>query len=260
MGVTLLYGYGAGLVARVCMRPRICIASLLLAGLPAIGAMLARPRLRKYKYRIFSSVFVIAAIETILLIYRTMVAQAKMRHEFSILARHDDLTGLPNRLQMREQLSRELDRVARYGGLVAIHYLDLDRFKTTNDRFGHPIGDELLMQVGERLKRLIRSTDVVGRLGGDEFLVVQSGVVHPGEAQVLAMRIIRAISEPFDIHGQTVTIGTSVGIALAPTDSMDMTTLIKYADIALYRAKGRGHSCHVFYEDEPALTRSLSHA
>lgn len=248
-GIALLYAYGAGLAARVCMRPRIAIGSLILVGVTAIGGMIARGSIADLCLAAFTAVFMFGAFETIFHIYKSIVASVTLRYEFAALARHDELTGLPNRLLIRERLSHEVTRLARHGGLVAIHYLDLDHFKMANDKFGHPTGDVLLRHVAERLQRLLRMDDVVGRLGGDEFLIVQTGIIHQGEAEVLAMRMIRALNQPFDIGGKEIVIGASVGIALAPTDATDISTLIKLADAALYEAKARGRSRYAFHKD-----------
>jgi diguanylate cyclase len=248
-GIALLYAYGAGVAARVCVRPRIAIGSLMLAVPPAIAGMIASANLASFCLAAFTVLFMSGAFETVFSIYKSLVANLKLRYEFASLARQDDLTGLPNRLVLRESLSREIARVMRHGGLVAVHYLDLDNFKLANDKFGHPTGDILLRQVAERLQRLLRLDDVIGRLGGDEFLVIQTGIVHRSEAEVLAMRIIRALNLAFDIGGKDIIIGGSIGIALAPSDATDISMLIKLADRALYEAKSRGRSRYAFHED-----------
>jgi diguanylate cyclase (GGDEF)-like protein len=164
-------------------------------------------------------------------------ADAKMAH----MAHHDALTDLPNRLLFRERLEQALVYGKR-GQMLALLYLDLDQFKTVNDTLGHPVGDALLQAVAQRLRRQTREIDTVARLGGDEFAIIQTMIDKPVDATVLASRIIEALSQPFDIAGHFIAIGTSVGIAIAPTDGLDADVLLKNADIALYRAKldGRG--------------------
>src|SRR6202012_3822698 len=135
-------------------------------------------------------------------------AEAKIMH----MARHDALTGLPNRMLFRDKMEQALRR----GDRLAVMFLDLDRFKSVNDSLGHPIGDALLCAVTERLKSVVRSVDTVARLGGDEFAIVQSQT-RPSEAGELAAKVIEALLEPFDVHGHQVIIGTSIGIAIAPT-------------------------------------------
>lgn len=134
---------------------------------------------------------------------------------------------------------------ARLGGDgdgLAIHCLDLDRFKTVNDAYGHLVGDALLRAVTERLLGAIRRKDTAARLGGDEFVVVQSGIRHEDEALLIAHRIIRALGAPYEVGGKEIRIGVSIGVALAPRDGLALDGLIARADAALYRAKrdGRG--------------------
>jgi diguanylate cyclase (GGDEF)-like protein/PAS domain S-box-containing protein len=172
-------------------------------------------------------------------------AEAKIVH----MARHDALTNLPNRMLFREQMEQALTRVNRDEHL-AVLYLDLDRFKSVNDTLGHPLGDALLCAVTERLTRLVRGTDTVARLGGDEFAILQVGIQQPNGATALATRIIEAIAEPFDIEGHQIVIGTSVGVALAPTDGEEPDQLLKNADMALYRAKADGRGIYHFFQHE----------
>ncbi|PPD31048.1 MAG: GGDEF domain-containing protein [Hyphomicrobium sp.] len=158
------------------------------------------------------------------------------------LAHHDVLTGLANRRLLRDRLQVALARVKR-GDKLAVLYLDLDRFKTVNDIMGHPVGDALLQAVALRLKKGTRATDTVARLGGDEFAILQIGPKSAANVATLAARLIKTISAPHEIGGQTLSIGTSIGIAMAPTDSTDADELLKSADLALYQVKadGRGH-------------------
>ena len=164
-------------------------------------------------------------------------AEARIAH----LAHHDALTGLPNRVLFRETLGHAL-AFARRGHLLALHCLDLDRFKAVNDTLGHPIGDSLLQAVARRLQGGLRETDTVARLSGDEFAIVQTAIESPVDASGLADRVIALIGAPFDIGGHQIVIGTSIGIAFAPQDGLDADELLKNADLALYRAKfdGRG--------------------
>jgi diguanylate cyclase (GGDEF)-like protein len=155
------------------------------------------------------------------------------------LARHDALTDLPNRVLFREKLAHALVGTRR-GQSLALHYLDLDQFKTVNDTLGHPIGDALLLAVSQRLCNTLRPTDTVARLGGDEFAIVQSEVESPIEATAFAERIIALVEQPFEISGHKIVIGSSIGIAFAPQDGRDPDQLLKCADLALYRAKADG--------------------
>jgi len=172
-------------------------------------------------------------------------AEASIRH----MARHDPLTDLPNRILFKERLEHALGRVPR-GEQLAVLCLDLDEFKNVNDTLGHPVGDHLLQAVADRLRALVRPTDTVARFGGDEFAIIQVGLEQPTNAAALAQLAIEALSEPLEVRGHQVVISTSVGIAIAPTDGESAETLLKNADMALYRAKGDGRDTYRFFEKE----------
>jgi diguanylate cyclase (GGDEF)-like protein len=169
--------------------------------------------------------------------------EARIAH----MARHDALTDLPNRIELEDRIQAALLRTQK-GEQAAILSLDLDRFKQVNDTLGHPIGDALLKLVAERLRHVVREEDTVARMGGDEFAIVQLGAFQPGGATNLAQRLIDAISAPYEIDGQQIVIGTSVGIAVAPTDGDAAPALLKSADVALYRAKTDGRGRYRFFE------------
>jgi len=172
-------------------------------------------------------------------------AEARIAH----LARHDQLTGLPNRTFFREGLEEALHRLRR-GARFALFCLDLDGFKGINDSLGHPIGDLLLKAVGERLNDCVNPTDFVARLGGDEFAVIQSSFVGPEDCSRLAEQIIQAISEPYVLESHQINIGASIGIAVAPHDGDNPDQLLKNADMAMYRAKADGRGSHRMFEPE----------
>ena len=161
----------------------------------------------------------------------------------------DELTGLPNRRVFCEQLTQELKRVQR-GERLAVLYLDLDDMKQVNDTLGHPAGDKLLMGVADRLQGCIRDIDVIARLSGDEFAIIQKRLDQPTDAAALAMRIRESIREPFDLNGHSVAVDVSVGISIAPNDATKLDELMKTADIALYEAKNTGRGTHCFYEPD----------
>lgn len=166
----------------------------------------------------------------------------------SYMAHHDALTGLPNRLLFHERLAEALERRQRRSDGVALLCLDLDHFKQVNDTLGHPTGDMLLKDVAERLRKCVRDGDLVARLGGDEFAVLQCGATHPEHASELARRIIEELSAPYDLAGDRVIVGASVGIVVAAADLSSADVLIRSADIALYRAKGNGRGTFCFFE------------
>jgi diguanylate cyclase (GGDEF)-like protein len=167
----------------------------------------------------------------------------------AFMAQHDALTTLPNRTLFQERLEQAISR-ARLGSQCALLCLDLDRFKVINDTLGHPIGDELLRAVADRLSASVREVDTVARLGGDEFAIVQVGLRTPDHAALLADRIIAALAQPFTIDGHRIVVGASVGISMAPSDGTSPETLLKNADIALYLAKAERRGIHRFFEAE----------
>ncbi len=166
-------------------------------------------------------------------------AEAEIVH----LARHDALTGLANRAEFNLKLDEASKRLKRNGGTVTVMMIDLDRFKAVNDTLGHPAGDQLLVEVGKRLQSTVRETDVLARLGGDEFAIIQEDGPDQREAAIaLALRIIDAISQPFDLNGNRASLGVSIGIVLAPEHDTDPEGLLKRADLALYDAKACGRN------------------
>jgi diguanylate cyclase (GGDEF)-like protein len=165
------------------------------------------------------------------------------------MARHDALTDLPNRMMLRERLDHELKRVKR-GECLAVLCLDLDHFKSVNDTLGHPIGDELLKVVAERLRRCTREPDTIARLGGDEFAIIMTGMAKPTDAVALAKRIRESITKPYLLDGHQIVADISIGISLAPIDGSEADQLLKNADMALYGAKGDGRGTYRFFEPE----------
>lgn len=168
------------------------------------------------------------------------------------LAYHDALTGLPNRLLFNDRLGHAMEHAKRYRKRVGLLLLDLDRFKLINDTLGHAAGDQLLQTVASRLNESVRAEDTVARLGGDEFAVVVGNLDSIDDAALLAQKIVKAISEPLVIEGQSLTISASIGISIYPDDAEDKDSLAKTADIAMYGAKDSGRNSYAFYT--PAMT------
>jgi diguanylate cyclase (GGDEF)-like protein len=183
-------------------------------------------------------------------------AEARIAH----MAHHDALTDLPNRVLLRDRIEHALARARRFSETFSVLCLDLDRFKSVNDTLGHPVGDALLKIVADRLRSCVRETDVIARMGGDEFAILQIGDDSVQAADRLAQRVLQSIGAPYDLDGQHVVIGTSVGIAVAPRDGDSADQLLKNADLALYRAKAAGRGTHRFFEagmDAELQTRRL---
>ncbi|MEG4069310.1 EAL domain-containing protein [Microcoleus sp. Pol11C2] len=169
--------------------------------------------------------------------------EAMIRHQAS----HDPLTGLPNRLLFNERLSLALASAHQDGEMLAVIFLDLDRFKNVNDTLGHPVGDLLLQSVSRRLTNCLRVGDSMARWGGDEFTVLLYNINTPEEATKICQLIIQSLSSPFDFEGLELYIKASLGIALAPYDGEDAETLLKNADAAMYKAKQKGRNNYQFY-------------
>ncbi|MFL0560886.1 EAL domain-containing protein [uncultured Sphingomonas sp.] len=167
------------------------------------------------------------------------------------MARFDALTGLPNRLLVNEALAKALAEAEKWGTRAAFMMIDLDRFKAVNDTLGHPIGDRLLGRVSERLNQLITDNELIGRLGGDEFAVVINDATEASRITRLAQTIIDTLSRPYEVDQHTLYIGASIGVACSPRDGRTAETLIRSADLALYRSKDAGGG--VFHAYEPQL-------
>src|SRR5262245_29613066 len=184
----------------------------------------------------------------------------KSEQRIAFMAHHDVLTGLPNRLAVMEKIEEAVARHRRRGDSFAILLLDLDRFKHVNDTLGHAVGDTLLRETASRLKASLRETDVLARLGGDEFAIVQDSESNQREAaSALANRVIEIVSRPFKIEGNEVNIATSVGIALGPEHATNSDSLMKMADLALYRAKSAGRNGYRFFDPEMSMAASARH-
>jgi diguanylate cyclase (GGDEF)-like protein len=182
--------------------------------------------------------------------YRRTKEKQQADRRIRFLAHHDALTGLANRAQLIEKLEAALAVLPLRGDSLAVHFLDLDRFKQVNDSLGHDGGDFLLKTIAERLRVVIRIDDVVARLGGDEFVVIQAGITGKDQAEEFAHRIISAISTPMKLKDRPFTAMCSVGVALAPADGTDPERLLKSADLALYKAKADGRNCVRFFLPE----------
>jgi diguanylate cyclase (GGDEF)-like protein len=178
--------------------------------------------------------------------HEDITEQQATSEKIAHLALHDGLTGLANRILFRDHIGWQTETDGA-GSASALLFLDLDRFKIVNDTLGHPVGDALLVEVAGRLRRCLGEGCFAARLGGDEFAVYQTGVAQPQGAEMLATDIIRRISEPFEIDGHHIIIGTSVGIALVPEDGRDADELLKNADLALYCAKQEGRGQYRFF-------------
>jgi diguanylate cyclase (GGDEF)-like protein len=181
--------------------------------------------------------------------HEDVTEQRSAEAKIAYMAHHDVLTGLANRATLAQKIDEAAARYRRRGDQpFSILLLDLDRFKYVNDTLGHPLGDALLREAAKRLKACIREIDVLGRLGGDEFAIIQMGEINQRKAaSALANHITEVMSQPFNIGDNEVSIGASIGIALAPEHATDPDSLLKMADLALYRAKSAGRGNYQFF-------------
>ena len=189
--------------------------------------------------------------------FRTKEKQQADRH-IRYLAHHDILTGLSNRARLMEKLERAVATLSPPGKMVAVHFIDIDRFKEVNDILGHDGGDHLLSTLGQRLKELTRAGDLVARLGGDEFVVVQTDIFDKGAVEDYAHRVASALSMPLHFKDEEINPRVTIGVAMAPVDGDTPARLLKSADIALYNGKAAGRNCIRFFSpdmDETMLKR-----
>lgn len=166
----------------------------------------------------------------------------QMQSHMQYQATHDTLTGLFNRWQFNQRLEQGVAEAARHGRPMTLLLIDLDDFKTINDSYGHAAGDKALQEVARRLKGCLRASDTLARLGGDEFTVLLTHLAQPGDARLVAQKLLEVLQQPFEVNGADVSLAGSVGMACLPGDATDAATLLRYADIAMYHAKesGRG--------------------
>lgn len=191
-----------------------------------------------------------AQIRGCIIVFRDVTEKRKLEQRIAYQANFDSLTDLPNRHLFQDRLSRAIGHAHREGSLVALLYLDVDYFKNINDRMGHPFGDRVLVELGKRLKSIVRETDTIARIGGDEFAVILCDLHDRSEALVLGRRLMIEAAMPFRIDGSRADLTVSIGVALYPEDGTDATTLIRNADIALYQVKREGRNNIVFFSRE----------
>jgi diguanylate cyclase (GGDEF)-like protein/PAS domain S-box-containing protein len=183
-------------------------------------------------------------------VFTDITARKKAEEDLRVLANFDPLTGLPNRTLFQDRLNHAITKAHRSEQIVALLFLDLDRFKHINDSMGHHIGDLLLKAVSVRLQNAIREGDTVARLGGDEFTLILEGVKKIESATRIAEKVLQSFEMPFLLDDKVLTISSSIGISLYPSDADDTTSLIKYADTAMYHAKSLGRNNFQFYTAE----------
>ena len=264
LAVTTTIGYAAGIAGRNAGRPWIALSQLCLASLPLSVGLVASAEPLKVMLAAVIVLFVVAMIEITLQTYDVILTatvasreKAALADHHAAVARRDDLTGVANRTAFRERFEEQLRALRGSDHWLAIHWLDLDRFKEINDSFGHLAGNALLTAVASRLNGAFGATGIVARLGGDEFAVVCM-VEQQADALTIGCRIIDLVERPVHHDGRKLHVSASIGIAIAPIHGPDADTLLKNADLALYRAKdgGRGQMCYYEPRMDEKLERS----
>ncbi len=180
-------------------------------------------------------------------IFRDISERKKAEERLQQMALYDMLTGLPNRTLFFDRVSQFLEMAKRNDYTIALLFIDFDGFKAVNDRLGHDIGDLLLQEAAKRMKDCMRRSDTVARMGGDEFIGICGRITAPADAAVVARKIIAALTQPFELKGQACSIGASIGISVYPLDGTDADTLLKKADVAMYRVKDAHKGGYAFY-------------
>lgn len=256
LSVTTAIGYAAGIAGRNAGRPWIALSQLCCASLPlAAGLLIALDPLKAVLAAVIV-LFVAAMMDITLQTYDAILKATIASHENAALAEHnaamarrDDLTGVANRTAFREEFEHRLQAVAAGQGKLVLQWLDLDRFKEVNDSFGHLAGNALLVAVAGRLRERYGDSCVVARLGGDEFAIV-CAVGHEQEAVASGRTVLELVKQPVPFDGHSLRTSASIGVAIAPEDGRDADTLLRNADLALYRAKEGGGDQLSFYEPE----------
>ncbi|MGK2915711.1 MAG: diguanylate cyclase domain-containing protein, partial [Porticoccaceae bacterium] len=196
------------------------------------------------------------------IVFRDVSTARNDAQQLARLAQHDFLTGLPNRLLLGDRIDNAIALALRHRKRGALLFMDLDNFKHVNDTFGHPIGDELLQSVAQRLVACVRGSDTVARLGGDEFVVVLSEIERAEDAALNAKKIVQTLAATHRVAGHELQTNVSIGISIFPGDGRDVETLIRCADAAMYVAKDEGgNNYHFFNEDMDigAVNRQFPH-
>ncbi|OPY90144.1 MAG: Cyclic di-GMP phosphodiesterase Gmr [Syntrophus sp. PtaU1.Bin208] len=212
----------------------------------------------EFPVEILSSVISWEDQQILYMVWRDITERKRIEEAIRHLAYHDILTGLPNRMLFADRLVLAIAQAKRRLGTMAVMMLDLDGFKTVNDVFGHHIGDLLLQSVGERLTRNLREEDTLARMGGDEFMILLPVIKEAANSCQIADKILSAFKTPFSCEGNELYTSVSIGIAVYPEDGDDMDSLMKHADSAMYRAKGRGRNRYCLYGSNTALSQDSS--
>lgn len=234
--VALIFGYGAGVSATVSLRLWISVTSSLLAVVPTVLVALLTPGAAHWGTGLLTALFLAGGILSMIKRYRMAAAQISMRHLMETLARQDDLTGLPNRLVLRERFDQIVGR-SDGRDLIALHCIDINQLEPVNETYGHMAGDALLKAVAQRLRRVVRGDNLVIHLNGDDFVVIQPDIADGREAEHLAQQIVSTLDKSYAVAGEDIIITANIGYAVDLQESADLERLLASAERALRQGK-----------------------
>ncbi|RYE01233.1 MAG: GGDEF domain-containing protein [Sphingomonadales bacterium] len=234
--VALIFGYGAGVAATVSLRPWISITAILIAIVPMILVCLIMSGTAHKGTGILTALFLAGGVMSMIQRYRDTAAQISMRRLMEKLARQDDLTGLPNRLVLRERFEQLAARSIA-GELIAVHCIDINQLDPVNEMYGHMAGDALLKAVSQRLRRVVRGDNLVIHLNGDDFVVIQSNMAEAAEAEVLAHQIVATLDKSYAVAGEDIIITANIGYAVDLQQGAELEQLLIGAERALSSGK-----------------------
>lgn len=233
LAITMLLGFSSGLVARVSVRPLVCMLAMAITVIPSILSAGLDDEMHHTALAAGMLIFLLGGLGSVRHAYDVARRHISIAQEMAAVACNDPLTGLLNRLGLRQAFAG----LAPGNDMLAVHYFDLDRFKPVNDRYGHPAGDAVLGQVAARIRAGLRPTDLAARIGGDEFVVIQSPAASQEDVTAFAAELRTRFDAPYPVAGVHVRVGASVGSALATAHRPDLDRLLAEADRALYAAK-----------------------
>jgi len=189
------------------------------------------------------------------LVFQDVTERQQAAELIRYMANHDSLTNLPNRNFCNKRLPQAISLAERHDRIICLLFIDLDRFKPINDKYGHAVGDKVLLQVADRLKKMLRASDSVCRLGGDEFVILLESTQSIEGSEYVARKTIELLNEPIVVDGHECSIGASIGISIYPLDSQNADTILQHADIAMYEAKKKGRNRFELYS--PQINKEL---